>query len=119
MNIIKSRCLKIILLSLVAASAHAGAVDGFYEQRLIREQIGQLTGRRFLENYSNDEQQYQALMSNGATFAQTHQLIPGAALTEAQVAQLTSDIVWLELIADELINANNCIPQQVFSATFL
>lgn len=69
--------------------------DGFYEQRLIREQIAQLTGRRFLTGYANDETQYQALMTNGATFAQAHQLIPGVALTAAQVAQLTSDIVWL------------------------
>lgn len=69
--------------------------DGFYEQRLIREQIGQLTGRRFLDGYASDEQQYQALLENGATYAQAHQLIPGVALTDAQMAALTSDIVWL------------------------
>ncbi|WP_047552224.1 two-partner secretion domain-containing protein [Methylotenera sp. G11] len=69
--------------------------DGFYEQRLIREQINQLTGRRFLTGYSNDETEYQALMTNGITFAQQYQLIPGVALSEAQIAQLTSDIVWL------------------------
>lgn len=69
--------------------------DGFYEQRLVREQVNQLTGRRFLAGYSNDQAQYQALMTNGVTFANSHQLVPGVALTEAQVAQLTSDIVWL------------------------
>jgi len=69
--------------------------DGFYEQRLIREQIAQLTGLRFLTGYSNEEAQYQALMNAGATFAQTYQLVPGIALTAAQIAQLTSDIVWL------------------------
>jgi len=69
--------------------------DGFYEQRLIREQINTLTGQRFLVGYANDEAQYQALMANGATFATSHQLVPGVALTAAQVAQLTSDIVWL------------------------
>jgi filamentous hemagglutinin len=69
--------------------------DGFYEQRLIREQIAQLMGRRFLTSYTNDEEAYQALMINGVTFAQQYQLIPGVALTEAQIAQLTSDIVWL------------------------
>ncbi|PKO42230.1 MAG: hypothetical protein CVU29_11965 [Betaproteobacteria bacterium HGW-Betaproteobacteria-22] len=69
--------------------------DGFYEQRLIREQINQLTGRRFLVGYTDDEAQYQALMSNGVTFAQTYQLTPGIALSAAQIAQLTSDIVWL------------------------
>lgn len=69
--------------------------DGFYEQKLVREQVAKLTGRRFLTGYANDEQQYQALMANGTTFAQSHQLIPGVALSEAQIAQLTSDIVWL------------------------
>lgn len=69
--------------------------DGFYEQRLINEQIAQLTGRRFLENYSSDEQQYQALMNNAITYAQTYNLRPGIALSAAQIAQLTSDIVWL------------------------
>ena len=36
--------------------------DGFYEQRLVNEQINQLTGRRFLDNYSSDFEQYKALM---------------------------------------------------------
>jgi filamentous hemagglutinin len=69
--------------------------DGFYEQRLIREQIAQLTGRRFLPGYANDEAQFQALMDKATTFAQAHQLRPGIALSAAQMAVLTSDIVWL------------------------
>lgn len=69
--------------------------DGFYEQKLIREQIGTLTGKRFLANYSSDEAQYQALMQNGVTYAKQFNLQPGIALSDAQVAQLTSDIVWL------------------------
>ncbi|GBG14019.1 ABC transporter substrate-binding protein [Novimethylophilus kurashikiensis] len=69
--------------------------DGFYEQKLIREQVAELTGRRFLTGYSNDEDEYKALMTAGVTFAQAHQLVPGVALTDAQIAQLTSDIVWL------------------------
>lgn len=70
--------------------------DGFYEQKLVQDQIAQLTGRRFLLGYGNDEEQYKALMNNGLSFAQQYNLIPGVALTAAQVAQLTSDIVWLE-----------------------
>ncbi|MFT7387758.1 MAG: filamentous hemagglutinin [Candidatus Endobugula sp.] len=69
--------------------------DGFYEQRLIREQVAMLTGRRFLENYSDDEQQYQQLMEDGALFAQAYELRPGVGLSAEQMAQLTSDIVWL------------------------
>jgi filamentous hemagglutinin len=69
--------------------------DGFYEQKLIREQVAQLTGYRYLAGYSNDEDQYIALMTAGAIFAEEYGLHPGIALTPAQMAQLTSDIVWL------------------------
>ena len=69
--------------------------DGFYEQKLIREQVAQLTGRRFLDGYADDEAQYLALMNNGTTFAQAHNLRPGIALSAEQMAELTSDIVWL------------------------
>ncbi|MDZ4103504.1 MAG: hemagglutinin repeat-containing protein [Hydrogenophaga sp.] len=70
--------------------------DGFIEQRLVREQVGQLTGLRFLGDFTDDEAQFLALMNAGATFAQAHQLRPGIALSALQVAALTSDIVWLE-----------------------
>ena len=69
--------------------------DGFYEQRILREQIAQLTGRRFLAGYSSDEAEYRALMDNGATYAKAQNLRPGIALSAEQMAQLTSDIVWL------------------------
>ncbi|WVN06966.1 hemagglutinin repeat-containing protein [Xanthomonas oryzae pv. oryzicola] len=69
--------------------------DGYYEQKLVREQIGQLTGRRFLDGYKDDEAQYQALLDAGATIGKAWNLRPGIALSEAQMAQLTSDIVWL------------------------
>jgi filamentous hemagglutinin family protein len=70
--------------------------DGFYEQRLINEQVAQLTGRRFLGNFTSDDQQYRALMDKGVTFAQDFNLRPGIALTAEQIARLTSDIVWLQ-----------------------
>ncbi|TLM99943.1 S-layer family protein, partial [bacterium] len=69
--------------------------DGFYEQRLVREQVAALTGMRFLEGYANDEEQYRALMDNGITFARQHNLRPGVSLSAEQMAGLTSDIVWL------------------------
>ncbi|MCS5515074.1 S-layer family protein [Pseudomonas qingdaonensis] len=69
--------------------------DGFYEQKLIREQVAQLTGRRFIDGYANDEEQYRALLDNAVTVANTWQLVPGVALSAEQMAQLTSDIVWL------------------------
>ncbi|MBD9398679.1 hemagglutinin repeat-containing protein [Pseudomonas sp. PDM11] len=69
--------------------------DGFYEQKLIREQIAQLTGRRFLDGYADDEAQYRALIDNAVTLASEWNLVPGVALTAEQMAQLTSDVVWL------------------------
>ena len=70
--------------------------DGFYEQKLIREQVAEITGKRYLADYTSDEQEYKALMNSAITFAQTYKLRPGIALTSQQVALLTSDIVWLE-----------------------
>lgn len=69
--------------------------DGFYEERLIREQVAQLTGYRYLDGFTSDDAQYAALMNAGAAFAQQYGLRVGVALTAAQMAQLTSDIVWL------------------------
>ncbi|MCH7344727.1 hemagglutinin repeat-containing protein [Pelomonas sp. CA6] len=69
--------------------------DGYYEQRLVREQIGQLTGSRYLAGYDSDEASYRALMQAGASFAKSHQLTPGVALSAEQMAQLTTDLVWL------------------------
>ncbi|MGA0569793.1 hemagglutinin repeat-containing protein [Variovorax sp. VNK109] len=82
-------------LSYDPVTLHKRLGDGFYEQRLIREQVGQLTGQRFLDGYASDEAQYRALMEAGVTYAKAWNLIPGVALTAQQMAQLTSDIVWL------------------------
>lgn len=82
-------------LNLDPALMHKRLGDGFYEQKLIREQIAQLTGRRYLTGYGNDDDQYKALMNAGVTFAGQYNLRPGIALTNEQMARLTSDIVWL------------------------
>ena len=75
---------------------HKRLGDGYYEQRLINEQIARLTGYRRLDGYPNDEAQFKALMDAGISFARAQQLTPGIALSPEQVARLTSDIVWLE-----------------------
>jgi filamentous hemagglutinin len=75
--------------------------DGFYEQKLVREQVAQLTGRRFLGTFTDDEAQYRALLDAGTAFGQAYQLKPGIALSPAQMALLTSDIVWL--VAREVV----------------
>ena len=78
--------------------------DGFYEKRLINEQINQLTGRRFLEGYASDYEQYKALMDNGLYYAKKWNLTPGVALTAAQMKELTSDLVWFEKRETQLPN---------------
>jgi len=69
--------------------------DGYYEQRLIREQVIGITGQRYLDGYNNDEEQYKALMDRGITFGKQYDLKIGVALTPEQMALLTGDIVWL------------------------
>ncbi|CAM8657583.1 Filamentous haemagglutinin, N-terminal [Oxalobacteraceae bacterium] len=69
--------------------------DGFIEQKLISEQIAELTGRRYLPGYTADEIQFAALMESGLHHAESLQLRPGIELTGEQVSRLTSDLVWL------------------------
>ena len=70
--------------------------DGFYEQELLRNQIIQLTGKSYLDGYTNNEDEFHALMDSGIAYAKELHLTPGIALTKEQMAALTSDIVWLE-----------------------
>ncbi|EKJ5694348.1 hemagglutinin repeat-containing protein [Salmonella enterica] len=69
--------------------------DGYYEQKLVREQVIALTGQRYLYGYSKDAEQFRALMNSGITFAREYHLTPGIALSPEQMALLTSDMVWL------------------------
>jgi len=71
-----------LLAAFDPVNKHKRLGDGYYEQKLV--------------SYDNDEDQLKALMDAGITFARSQQLVPGVALSAAQVAQLTSDIVWLE-----------------------
>ncbi|WP_171000843.1 hemagglutinin repeat-containing protein, partial [Escherichia coli] len=52
-------------------------------------------GQRYLDGYSNDEEQFKALMDAGIAFGKQYNLTPGVALTAEQMALLTGDIVWL------------------------
>ena len=70
--------------------------DGFYEQELLRNQIIQLTGKTYLDGFTNNEDEFHALMDSGIAYAKEFHLTPGIALTKEQMAALTSDIVWLE-----------------------
>lgn len=82
-------------LNLNPASIEKRLGDGMYEQQMVRNQITQLTGRTFLPGYASAEDEYRALMTNGANYAKQFGMMPGMALTAAQMDALTSDIVWL------------------------
>ncbi|WP_334017328.1 hemagglutinin repeat-containing protein [Burkholderia gladioli] len=82
-------------LNLNPASIEKRLGDGMYEQQMVRNQVTQLTGRTFLPGYASAEDEYRALMTNGANYAKSFGLVPGMALTAAQMDALTSDIVWL------------------------
>ncbi|WP_368543625.1 two-partner secretion domain-containing protein [Enterobacter soli] len=69
--------------------------DGYYEQRLVREQVIGITGQRYLDGFSSDEEQFKSLMDKGITFGKAYNLKLGVALTPEQMALLTGDIVWL------------------------
>ncbi|WP_454766900.1 hemagglutinin repeat-containing protein [Cupriavidus campinensis] len=69
--------------------------DGFYEEKLVRDQVTALTGKTFLAGYTDQMAEYKALMDNGVTYARTFSLTPGVGLTDAQMRQLTTDMVWM------------------------
>lgn len=70
-------------LNLNPASIEKRLGDGMYEQQMVRNQITQLTGRTFLPGYASAEDEYRALMTNGANYAKSFGLVPGMALTAA------------------------------------
>jgi filamentous haemagglutinin family N-terminal domain len=69
--------------------------DGFYEQQQVLDQITDLTGRRYLTSDTDALAQYRTLMNNAVTMDQQFGLTVGVALTAAQMASLTRDMVWL------------------------
>ncbi|WP_414143654.1 beta strand repeat-containing protein, partial [Burkholderia stagnalis] len=58
-------------LNLNPASIEKRLGDGMYEQQMVRNQITQLTGRTFLPGYASAEDEYRALMTNGANYAKS------------------------------------------------
>ena len=69
--------------------------DGYYEQKLITDQIITATGKRYIGDYSNNEAQYKALMDSGLAIGKAFNLSVGTALTAEQMSQLTTDIIWM------------------------
>ena len=84
--------------------------DGFYEGQLVANQITELTGRKFLNGYGSAMSQYQGLLDSGKQYAQQFNLQIGVALTSEQMAQLTSDMVWLvsEVVNGQTVLVRRC-----------
>jgi filamentous hemagglutinin len=81
--------------------------DAFYEQKLVRDQVAQLTGQRFLDEYTSDDEEYRGLMDAGIEYAKALNLRPGVALTAEQMGALTKDMVWL--VAQEVTLADGAV----------
>ncbi|WP_110953930.1 hemagglutinin repeat-containing protein [Anaerosinus massiliensis] len=88
--------------------------DGFYEQKLVRDQITELTGRSYLDGNDSVESQYQTLLQNAANNADDLNLNVGIALTAEQQAALTQDIVWL--VEQEVSGQKVLVPVVYLSA---
>ena len=87
--------------------------DGYFEQQFVLQQIGTLTGKKYLGDYGSDMEQFAALMNAGAVVAEAMDLKVGVALTAEQMASLTTDIVWL---VEEVVNGQKVFVPEVFLA---
>ncbi|MDQ7996504.1 MAG: hemagglutinin repeat-containing protein [Luteibacter sp.] len=88
--------------------------DGFYEQRMVLDQITSLTGRRYLTDNTDAMAQYRALMDAGVSASGEFQLSVGIALTASQMASLTQDIVWM--VSQEVNGEKVLVPVVYLSA---
>ena len=82
--------------------------DGYYEQKLVKDQMLALTGAAS-RNGQDATEQYKQLLNSGVKVAQSFQLTLGVALSPEQVARLQEDIVWM--VSETVQTANG--PQQV------
>jgi filamentous hemagglutinin len=69
--------------------------DGYFEQDLVRDQVLDLTGEQYINDYENTEEQYLALMDNALEAQNDLDLSLGVALTAEQIQSLNKPIVWL------------------------
>ncbi len=69
--------------------------DANYEAYLIQQQLINQTGTNRLDGYTGEVEQVQGLMDSGLTEGTNAGFIYGEALTEEQINNLESDIVWM------------------------
>jgi len=70
--------------------------DAYYEQQLIRQQLLDQAGQRFiLEGLTSENDQYKQLLQNGVAAGLELKLRVGVSLTPEQIASLDKDVVWM------------------------
>ncbi len=87
--------------------------DGFYEQKLVQDQLMSMTGRSVLTNYANTQDQFKALMTSGVELAKSLDLAPGTALSSEHVAQLTNNVV---IMQTEIVDGHMVLVPVVYLA---
>jgi filamentous hemagglutinin len=87
--------------------------DGFYEQKLVQDQIMSMTGKSVLTNYASTQDEFQSLMTSGAQLAKSLNLAPGTGLSPEQVAQLTSNVV---IMQDQVVDGQTVLVPVVYLA---
>ncbi|MBU2538420.1 MAG: filamentous hemagglutinin N-terminal domain-containing protein, partial [Proteobacteria bacterium] len=89
--------------------------DGFYEQKLVSEEILSLTGRAMLGGYANEEAQFREMLTAGATLVQALDIRPGISLNAEQVAKLTSNVIIMET---RVVDGNSVLVPVVYLSQF-
>ena len=87
--------------------------DGFYEQKLVQDQIMSMTGRSVLTNYASTQDEFQSFMTSGAQLAKSLNLAPGTGLSPEQVSQLTSNVV---IMQSEVVGGQTVLVPVVYLA---
>lgn len=86
--------------------------DSYFENRLIQDQILQLTSRRYLDrSQTNEAEQVKQLIDNAGEIAGDLGLEFGVGLSKEQIAALTKDIVWY---VEKVVNGQRVLVPQVY-----
>ena len=87
--------------------------DGMYETDFVRNSVIAQSGKRYLEGYASDLEQYKGLMDNALALQEKLQLALGITLSKEQVAQLDKNIVWLE---ERIVDGEKVLVPQLYLA---
>ncbi|HYD85787.1 MAG TPA: hemagglutinin repeat-containing protein, partial [Opitutus sp.] len=88
--------------------------DAAYETYLVRQQLVDQLGTKFLDGQKNEADQMAGLMANAATEARRLGLQIGVAPSPAQLANLTEDMVWM--VEQEVAGERVLVPQVYLSS---